>query len=215
MDKFSHELNLIVKPTAKRLCLANGYPLHMDIFEIRRRNLLALLASMKERGIRLQKDQAQRLGVAPSFLSQLAAGKKMGEDVARKFEVEARKDHGWMDHPNWSDSADEAASESQSQSLILDVSMMAETIRALRKSAKLHHRLFTMETEEDVARFLRFYRVRQVLPDLETLDNVIEIEGWRDHAKETGASSDRRETSTSTTGNHRGRRARKGASRKG
>lgn len=215
MAEFSHELNVTVKPTAKRLRLANGYASRMDIFEIRHRNLLTLLGSMKERGVRLQKDQAQQLGVAPSFLSQLVSGKKMGEDVARKLEAEARKDHGWMDRQNWDERDHETATDSQSQPLILDVSMIAETVRALRKSALRHHRLFTMETEEDVERFLHYYRIRQGLPEPIYLENVIEIDAARDTAKTAGASSDRREASTTAAGNHRGGRARKGAPRKG
>lgn len=214
MAEFSHELKLTVKPSAKRMPLANGYAFTMDIFEIRHRNLLELIGALERRGVTLQKDQAQQMGLAPSYLSQLKAGKKMGEDVARKLETEARKTHGWMDLPHWSE-APEAAPESQSQPLILDVSMMAETVRALRLVAENHGRSFTMESEKDVERFLHYYAIRQVLPDPALLENVIEIDSRRDQTQATGALSDRRAASAPANGDNRSGRARKGAPRKG
>jgi hypothetical protein len=216
MTEFSHELNVTVKPAAKRLALANSYPSAMDIFDIRRRNLMEMLDALARRGITLQKDQAHQLGMAPSFLSQLKAGKKMGEDVARKLEEETRKARGWMDKPQWDD-AEETAPQSQSQPLILDVSMIAETVRALRLNAENHGRTFSMESEKDVARFLRYYAYRQVLPDPALLDNVIEIDSRREQEQElvTGAVSDGRAASAPASGADRSGRARKGAPRKG
>jgi hypothetical protein len=76
--------------------------MHMDVVEIRHRNLLALLNELDGRGATRAKDQAQRLGgMSPSFLSQLKGGKKMGDDVARKIETSVSKPHGWMDQPQW------------------------------------------------------------------------------------------------------------------
>lgn len=44
-----------------------------------------------------KKDVAISFDLAPSFLSQLYAGKKMGDDVARKLELVIGLPHGWMD----------------------------------------------------------------------------------------------------------------------
>jgi phage repressor protein C with HTH and peptisase S24 domain len=113
MAAFSHELNVTVKPLAKRLCLANGYDFSMDINEIRHRNLLFLIDWLVDRKVTKNMDQAQQLGaLGASYFSQLKGGKKMGDDTARKIETALGRPHGWMDNPQWSqDRAAEPISE--------------------------------------------------------------------------------------------------------
>ena len=73
----------------------------MDVYEIRTRNLLALVAANRASG-RKDKDFAQRAGgLVPSHLSQLKAGKKMGDDIARSIDAGLGKPRGWMDSPHW------------------------------------------------------------------------------------------------------------------
>lgn len=70
----------------------------MDVFAIRYENLRLLVHELRRRHPTwLQRDVATALDVSPSFLSQLTAGKKMGDEVARKIEVARNLPHGWMD----------------------------------------------------------------------------------------------------------------------
>lgn len=70
----------------------------MDVFAIRYENLRLLVHELRRRHPTwLQRDVATALDVSPSYLSQLTAGKKMGDEVARKIEVARNLPHGWMD----------------------------------------------------------------------------------------------------------------------
>lgn len=82
----------------------------MDVSEIRRRNLLQLIAEIGRGGLRTQADVARELDMAPSYLAQLKSGKKMGDTVARKLEITAGKPHGWLDIPQWDADARAASS---------------------------------------------------------------------------------------------------------
>lgn len=53
-----------------------------------------------------KKDVAISFDLAPSYLSQLYAGKKIGDDVARKLEMVAGLPRGWMDVPHGPNAAD-------------------------------------------------------------------------------------------------------------
>lgn len=73
----------------------------MDVYEIRNRNLLWLLAANKASG-QLDKDFGQRAGgIGPAHLSQLKGGKRMGDDIARGIDSGLGKPPGWMDTPQW------------------------------------------------------------------------------------------------------------------
>jgi hypothetical protein len=49
---------------------------------------------------------AERLGIQPSYWSQIKAGsRQIGERLARQFEVRCRKPYGWMDRPAGADAA--------------------------------------------------------------------------------------------------------------
>lgn len=73
----------------------------MDVFEIRHRNLLYLIEQLAARSPR-QKDIAQALGgFSAAHFSQLKAGARMGEQVARKIEQAIGMETGWMDRPQW------------------------------------------------------------------------------------------------------------------
>lgn len=107
MNIFSQQLTTIVKPPANQGLLAESYPFHMDVIEIRHRNLLALVADMEARGVKKRMVQAQRLGeLGTSYLSQLLGGKKMGDDTARKVDAALGKPKGWIDQPQWSGSVE-------------------------------------------------------------------------------------------------------------
>jgi hypothetical protein len=75
----------------------------MDVNQIRHRNLLHLLNQvLPGRGVTKHKDAGQALGgIGASYLSQLKAGKKMGDDTARKIESGLGFDRGAMDRPLW------------------------------------------------------------------------------------------------------------------
>jgi len=102
----------------------------------------------------------------------------------------------------------------QSQTARLDVSMVAETARALRIHAERHGRTFDLGTEEGAALFVHWYAIREVLPDVAALDNVIELDSRRDRAQAMGVQGDQREESVSASGTHGRKRAHKGTTGK-
>lgn len=193
----------------------------MDVIEIRHRNLLVLLTALEKRGIKLRHAQAQQLGgLGSSYLSQLRGGKTMGEETARKIEVAMGKPYGWLDMPRWEAEdiqweALNTALPSESQSMRLDVSMIAETVKALRIHEERHGRHFSMETEEGAALFVHWYAIRQKLPAVDVLDNLIELVSWRDQAQAQGASENGRAESLPVTGIDGGKRAKRGPASKG
>lgn len=71
----------------------------MDIYDFRHANLMALVNGYLERGLRM-KEIAQALGgMNSSHLSQLKAGKRIGDEVARKIEAAVGLKPGSMDMP--------------------------------------------------------------------------------------------------------------------
>lgn len=76
----------------------------MNIYEIRRANLVTVLAKRKEKG-KTQADLADSLDSTTSYISQLKGEKKkvnMGNVIARKIELIDELPYGWMDteHPD-------------------------------------------------------------------------------------------------------------------
>lgn len=168
MTAFSHELNTTVKLSANRSELADSYAFGMDIFEIRHRNLGALLQSLEDRGITKNRDQAQQVGaLGASYLSQLKGGKKIGEGTARKIEVAMRRPVGWMDQPQW-EPVEETAQLRNSHSLRLDPVMITETHRALRELEEDEGRNFSLEDEAGAARFALVYEMRAAMSEKPT-----------------------------------------------
>ena len=80
----------------------------MDVNEIRRKNLVALI---KEHGG--QKSLAELVRpTAPGYISQLVNGtRNVGGTTARRFEKQLGKPHGWMDQPHEKDSQSVAIAE--------------------------------------------------------------------------------------------------------
>ena len=72
----------------------------MEIREIRHRNLMALLEANRKAGNK-DKDFRERTGIGPAYLSQLKAGKVMGDKVARDIDEQLELGRGWMDTPHW------------------------------------------------------------------------------------------------------------------
>jgi hypothetical protein len=148
---FSHGLNQYVKPPAKPRWLAGGYAAAMDAISARLANLKALVATLSEGG-RTQKSVAIDLDLAPSYLSQLLGGKKMGDDVARKIESLRRLPHGWMDQVHAAGGIGESPAV-YSQSTRID----PETIAAALKLVRLSFENLDLEFDsEDDGRPLSF-----------------------------------------------------------
>lgn len=107
----------------------------MDIFEIRHRNLMLILAALEARGVTKNKDQAQQLGaLGASYLSQLKARKNLGDATARKIEVATRRPTGWMDQPQWIGHQQPAHGQG-SQSMRLDPEIINGVARAMQDTA--------------------------------------------------------------------------------
>jgi hypothetical protein len=143
----------------------------MDIFEIRHRTLIAILDALEGRGVSKNKDQALSLNMSPSYLSQLRNGKRLGDDVARKIETDTRRTRGWMDQPQW---GVETAPGKDSQPVILDPLMIAETHKTLRDLKKEQGLTLFLEDPEDAARFVQLYQLRAALPAQPSSEELIQ-----------------------------------------
>ncbi|HBW3583191.1 TPA: S24 family peptidase [Klebsiella pneumoniae] len=81
----------------------------MDIKEIRRRNLQALLNEYLFRKPKAGKARfAEEIGIPPSQLSQLTSDREIrniGDVMARRIESNLKLSHGWMDTQQWGPSA--------------------------------------------------------------------------------------------------------------
>ena len=75
----------------------------MDISEIRHRNFQFVITTLERSGIIKRRDQGARLGgfLSASYVSQLLAGKYIGDDVARKICYALGQPSGWLDQPQW------------------------------------------------------------------------------------------------------------------
>ena len=75
----------------------------MDIREIRHRNFQFVITKLERSGITKRRDQGARLGgfLSASYVSQLLAGKYIGDDVARKICYALGQPSGWLDQPQW------------------------------------------------------------------------------------------------------------------
>lgn len=147
--------------------------MHMDVIEIRHRNLLQLLDELAQKGATRNVDQAQRLVMSTSFLSQLKGGKKMGDDVARKIESATSKPHGWMDHPQWDSSDSESQADVRSHVERLDARKIAETAQALRIVFAKRGAKFDIEIDAEI--FVVAYQLRLQLPDRMTDADLLDF----------------------------------------
>lgn len=117
---------------AKHRALARGYAAAMDIYDIRRSNLACLverIATDAGSRRRTQKEVAISLDLSPSFMSQLLAGKRMGDDVARKIESALGLPYGVMDVP---EGVQTGTPSRGSHVLRLDPETIAAALRLLR-----------------------------------------------------------------------------------
>lgn len=202
MTVFSHELNLSVKPIAKHSWLAGNYALPMDIFEIRHRNLLAILEALEARGVTKNKDQAQQIGaLGASYLSQLKAGKKLGEDTARKIEAATRRPNGWMDQPQWKD-AHQPALSSHSQPVRLDPVMLSQTYKALLTLDPEADHPISLANLDDAAHFVQVYEMRAAMPIQPSQEEWIEFGRKLATLTPTGGDDERGGSAVSATGTH-------------
>lgn len=75
----------------------------MDIGEIRQRNFRHLINQLEADGVTKRRDQGEKLGgfLSASYVSQLLAGKYIGDEVASKICEALGLQRGWMDRPQW------------------------------------------------------------------------------------------------------------------
>lgn len=120
----------------------------LDIYGIRRANLLAVSAELrrKQPGLREQ-DVALALNLSPSFYSQLKGDKVMGDDVARKIESAHALPNAWMDnlHEDTATHVRDAHAPYWSHSLRID----PETISAALKLVRLAFRQRDQEIDQE------------------------------------------------------------------
>lgn len=90
-----------------------------------------------------------------------------------------------------------AAQPSQSQTARLDPAMIAETAKAIRIYEHRQGRRFNIETDEGAALFMHWLAVREQLPDVETLSNLLRM---GDKFMPQGATEDGRDKGVPTAG---------------
>jgi hypothetical protein len=161
----------------------------MDVTETRHRNLLALLAELGASGVTKLKDQAQKLGaLGSSYLSQLKAGKKMGDDTARKIEAALRRPHGWMDQPQWKI---DRPSLPHSQSVRLDPEIVRDVARALHEVYRDElGKTYSLIDEPEL--FAEMYERVAALGDVDSRSNLIWLGSRITTLAQQGAPTDER-----------------------
>jgi len=96
----------------------------------------------------------------------------------------------------------------QSQTARLAPAMIAETAKALRIYEHRQGRRFNIETDEGAALFMHWLAVREQLPDVETLSNLIHM---GDDFMPQGATKDGRDKGVPTAGTDEQKSAKRGA----
>lgn len=152
----------------------------MDIFEIRRLNLAALVSRLGGNG-RKQKEIAADLDLGASHLSQLMAGKRIGEDVARKIEVARSLPLGWMDQIQVAEHglhvAEDRADYGRPNALRID----PETIAAALKLVRLTFQNLKLQIDQESNGEPLAYAYEFLLKRREqvvTAENVIDFIDW-------------------------------------
>lgn len=158
----------------------------MDVTATRLRNLKVLVGRLTSDS-RTKKSVAVELDVAPSFLSQLLGGKKMGDDVARKLEAAAQLPHGWLDTPRSVGESDSPPYSSHPERLSPEI--LAAALKLMRLACQNLELPFDPETPEDAGLVLLagdylFDRKEQSV----TVDNVVDFTR-RLREKVTGSTS--------------------------
>lgn len=121
----------------------------LDIYAIRKANLLALSEGLKQHSPKLlEQDVALALDLSPSFYSQLKGDKIMGDDVARKIEAARGLPAAWMDnvHDTSGTRLGETVAQYRSHPLRID----AETISAALKLVRLAFRQRDQEIDQEI-----------------------------------------------------------------
>ena len=94
----------------------------MDIYEIRKKNLVSLIGSRRKGAC------AQRWEMAPAHLSQILSDrteKNLGDDVARRIESIENLPHGWMDRLHDRADAEQASSSTENPKEAAAAAVMA------------------------------------------------------------------------------------------
>lgn len=114
--------------------LNTGILAGMDIYAIRKHNLITLIGNQRKGAC------AERWGMAPAHLSQILSdktAKNLGDDVARRIETVERLPHGWFDSmPHDEMASPEVDSEPSSTAADLVKQMLAKHGKGLSPAAR-------------------------------------------------------------------------------
>lgn len=197
---FSPRLNPTVKLLAQQSDLAGSYDFGMlDIYGIRKANLLALSQGLKQQqpGLREQ-DVALALDLSPSHFSQIKGDKPIGDDVARKVEAARKLPFGWMDHARefTEQHVREARLDWPSHTLRIDPETIAAALKLVRLSFLQRDQEIDQEVNgEPLAYAYEFLLMRN--ENTVTAENVVEFSRALNRRK-SGAADE------APTGNDRG-----------
>jgi len=109
----------------------------MDVSEIRHRNLLWLLEANKATGRSARAFGQRAGGIGQSMLSQLKAGKPMGNEMARRIDTGLGKPRGWMDNPQWEGGAAPAMDVSDDLAKVVEALAHSQTLLAQALAATI------------------------------------------------------------------------------
>ena len=177
----------------------------LDIYGIRKANLLALSEGLKLQNASLrEKDVALALDLGPAHFSQMKGDKPMGDDVARKVEAARKLPFGWMDnvHEDTASHVRDTPLDWPSHSLRID----PETISAALKLIRLAFLQRDQEIDSEVNGEPLAYAYEFLLMRNEhtvTPENVVEFS--RALNRRQAGSTDEAQTgdNRSAGGNHR------------
>ena len=97
---------MVITAELSRSAGDNRERIDMEVKEIRRRNLIYLLFTAKERDGLNRKEFAAKCDTDPAVISQVTSTtqktqRNIGDTLARKIEQKLNLPKGWMDSPNW------------------------------------------------------------------------------------------------------------------
>jgi len=147
----------------------------MDVSAIRLANLKSLVGARMEKGA-TKKGVSVELDMSASFLSQLLAGKRMGDDLARKIESTLNLPHGWMDRLADPSRVAEAPATYHSHAPRLDANILASALKLIRLACENLELEFNAEDPQDAGLVLMACDYLSERGDhLVTADNVVDF----------------------------------------
>lgn len=170
----------------------------MDVFDIRRANLEALVQALEAKGLR-RGEAATQLNLGASHMSQMLGGKKMGEEVARKIEDARKLAHGWMDQIHDTVSYRSAVAENStpyyaSQHLRIDPETIAAALKLVRLSFLNLSKVIDQEVNGLPLAFAYEYLIQRQ-ENAVTAENVIDFSARLQKQLEDSADVEQHQTS--------------------